>query len=93
MLNEPLSPTAARQLIRKLAAEGTVAFSFHATLRMKERGVTPFEIFDVLRSGVVDAPEQEGGTWRYPVRTPAMRVIVAFRMEDHLIVITLWRLL
>ena len=44
-----------------------------------------------LRAGVVDRPELENGTWRYRVRGGRISVVVAFRSEDTLVVITAWR--
>lgn len=46
---------------------------------------------NVLRAGVVYPPELENGTWRYRVRGGRINVVVAFRSEDTLVVITAWR--
>ena len=46
---------------------------------------------NVLRAGVVEEPEFERGSWRYRVRTQRMYVVVAFRSENELSIVTAWR--
>lgn len=46
---------------------------------------------NVLRGGVVDPPDFEKGTWRYRVRTMRIRVVVAFRLDSKLVIVTAWR--
>lgn len=58
---------------------------------MKERDVSRADVVFTLRSGVVDPPELEGGTWRYRVRTPELLVVVALD-DDNLTVISTWRI-
>ena len=53
--------------------------------------MTTVDVTNVLRGGVVEPPELERGTWRYRVRTNLMCVVVAFRSERHLVVVTAWR--
>ena len=55
------------------------------------RHLTTVDCVNVLRAGVVDPPELENGTWRYRVRGGWINVVVAFRSEDTLVVITAWR--
>jgi hypothetical protein len=49
------------------------------------------DVTNVLRGGVVEPPEFENGSWRYRVRTLKIAVIVAFRTESELRVVTAWR--
>ena len=49
------------------------------------------DVANVLRGGVVDPGEYENGSWRYRVRTARIAVIVAFRSETELRVVTAWR--
>ena len=46
---------------------------------------------NVLRAGTVGPAEAEHGEWRYRVRTQRMAVVVAFRSETELRVVTAWR--
>jgi hypothetical protein len=46
----------------------------------------------VLCGGVVQPPELERGTWRYRVLTNRICVVVAFRSDDELVVVTAWRI-
>ena len=46
---------------------------------------------NVLRGGVVRQGEYEHGTWRYRVETNKTTVVIAFRSEQELVVVTAWR--
>ena len=90
-MQEPLSPTQARSLIRKILASGEVVVSRHATEEMGKDGLTFVDCINVLRAGVVEPGEWENGSWRYRVRTSGIWVVVAFRSEHRLVVVTAWR--
>lgn len=91
MLVEPLSPPEARRLIREILDSGSVALSKHAEEEMAKDNLTIVDVANVLRGGVVDPGEYENGSWRYRVRTARIAVIVAFRSETELRVVTAWR--
>ena len=91
-LDEPLSVPAARKLIRTILKEGAVNFSTHALDEMKKDRLVEIDVVNVLRGGVVQPGEWENGSWRYQVRTARMVVVVAFRSETVLRVVTAWRL-
>ncbi len=92
---EPLGPVEARQLIRRILRnpEGRVMFSRHAKVeRMVERGISEADIFACLARGHCGSNISfERGTWRYPIETPSLAVVVAFDTETLAIVITAWR--
>jgi hypothetical protein len=92
MHGEPFDPTRAKQLIRNIINSGIVNFSSHAMEEMKKDSLTTVDCTNVLRGGVVEPPEVEKGTWRYRVRTNRIYVVVAFRSETQLVVVTAWRL-
>jgi hypothetical protein len=49
------------------------------------------DCLNVLRAGVVGSAEWENGSWRYPIYTPrGYTVVVAFRGESVLVVVTAW---
>lgn len=91
MLVEPLSPPDARRLIHQILQDGSVSFSRHAEQEMAKDNLTMIDVTNILRGGVVDPPELENGSWRYRVRTARIAVIVAFRSEPELRVVTAWR--
>jgi hypothetical protein len=91
-LREPLSPPAARKLIRAILADGAVNFSKHARDEMAKDRLAEIDIVNVLRGGIVAPGEWEHGSWRYQVRTSRMVTVVAFRSESMLVVVTAWRL-
>jgi len=92
---EPLGPVQARQLIRRIlkSPDGRIVFSRHAKLeRMVERGITEDQVFACLARGHCGPNITfERGTWRYPIETPALAVVIAFDTETMAIVITAWR--
>lgn len=90
-LREPLLPSAARDLIRLAVAHAKVAFASHAREELAKDGITIDRAIEVLRAGVVEPAEFEHGSWRYRVRAATIYVVVAFRTEDHVVVVTAWR--
>lgn len=91
MLDEPLSPPAARRLILAILLGGEVRFTSHALAEMAKDGITRDDVLALLRGGIVEPGEIERGSWRYRVRVAATYVVVAFRSELALLVITAWR--
>jgi len=91
MLSEPLAPDRARRLIQKVLQKGVVGFSGHALAELANDGLSTADTVNVLRAGVVERAELERGTWRYRVRTDRIAVVVAFRSESEMTVVTAWR--
>jgi hypothetical protein len=91
VLEEPLSDTEFRRLIRNILEYGTLLFSRHARQRMKEREMTEQDCRNVLWAGLLDDCIFENRSWRYRVRTGTMLVTVAFRNEERAVVVTVWR--
>ena len=90
-MREPLSPPEARRLIREILAGGEVVSSGHAAREMAKDGLTIIDCVNVLRGGAVEPGEFENGSWRYRVRTQQIWVVVAFRSEKRLVIVTAWR--
>jgi hypothetical protein len=88
---EPLSPPDARRLIHEILVAGEVVSSRHAADEMAKDDLTLVDCINVLRSGVVEPAEWEHGTWRYRVHARRISVVVAFRSEARLVVVTAWR--
>ena len=88
---EPLSPPDARRLIHEILSTGEVVSSGHAAEEMAKDDLTLVDCISVLRSGVVEPAELERGTWRYRVHARRVRVVVTFRSETRLAVVTAWR--
>jgi hypothetical protein len=84
-------PHEARRLIRAALTKGAVSFCRPARDAMEEDEVTAVEVTGALRAGVVHEAEHEGGDWRYHIRTPRTTVVVAFRSESEVVVVTVWR--
>jgi hypothetical protein len=92
-LKEPLRPSEARVLLRTILATGEVVFTNHALDEMAQDGISQAEAIGVLRSGVVEPAEFEGGSWRYRVRARCTYVVASFRSEAATVVVTAWRVI
>ena len=90
-MDGPLDPTDAKRLIVEILRSGTVNFSGHALDEMDNDDLTTVDCTNVLRGGWVEHPEFERGSWRYRVRTARICVVIAFRSETRLVVVTAWR--
>ena len=59
---------------------------------MEGRSITEDEVFHCLSRGICGTNITfEHGTWRYPIETPALVVVVAFDTVTWAIVVTTWR--
>ena len=91
MLDEPLDFAAAKALIRTILAKGEFRLTSHALDELENDDLQEVDAVNVLRAGVVEGCDFERGSWRYRVRTPRITVVVAFRSETALVVVTGWR--
>jgi hypothetical protein len=90
-LREPFRLPAARQLIRQILKNGVVIPSKHGLEEMANDDLTLVDCVNVLRGGTVTSCDHIKGSWRYHVRTTPISVIVAFRSETELRIVTAWR--
>jgi uncharacterized protein DUF4258 len=87
-----LDAHAARKRISRLLREGRITYSHHAREEMEKDDLTEVDVTNVLRGGHITEPaENEKGTWRYRVHTHIIWVVVAFREETELVIVTAWR--
>ena len=92
MDDEPFTPAEARRVISAILETGAVVLGRHVREdAMPNRSITAVDINNVLRAGTVDPAESEKGEWRYHVRTQRFVIVVAFRSETELRVVTAWR--
>jgi len=90
-MDEPLAPEAAKRLIRDILKNGRFTYSKHAKDEMLDDGLTTVDCENVLRGGIVRPGEHEHGTWRYRLETNKITVVIAFRSERELVIVTAWR--
>ena len=64
----------------------------HAREEMTNDDLSMRDVLRVLRSGVVEPGELLRNTWRYRVSTSWAYVVVTFRTEDNVVVVTAWRI-
>jgi hypothetical protein len=58
---------------------------------LRKDDLTTVDAVNALRAGLVGPGELERGSWRYQVRTARLAVVIAFRSETELVVVTGWR--
>ena len=93
MEGEPFPGHHAKRLIKGILRDGNVALTRHAREEMEKDDLIVEDVQNVLRGGQITEPAEEvRGTWRYRVRTNRIFVVVAFRSESELVVVTVWRL-
>lgn len=90
-MDEPLSPETAKKLVRQILQTGHFSYTKHSTDEMRADDLSTVDCVNVLRGGIVRPGEYEKGTWRYRVETSRITVVVAFRSEDELVIVTAWR--
>lgn len=93
MGREPLSNDDAKRLAASVVrAGGVVDIVRHARQAMLADGLAAVDVHRALLSGFVEFSEQhESGQWRYRFRSGQVFVVVAFRSEQVLVVVTVWR--
>jgi hypothetical protein len=93
MLKEPLPADEAKRLIVRAIDSDRVDFrQAHARDEMANDDLSIRDVLRVLRGGVVEPGELHRNTWRYRVRTSWAYVVVTFRTEDNVVVVTAWRM-
>ena len=89
---EPLGPSAAQKVIRRIAKALACSFSRHAAEQLQKRNLTTVDCLNTLAAGVVRPAEWENGTWRYRVESHRIAVVVAIESDAELRVVTAWRI-
>lgn len=90
-MDEPLAPDTVKKVIRQILQTGRFTCTKHSKDEMLADDLTTVDCENVLGGGVTRPGEYEHGTWRYRVETSRVTVVVAFRSENELIVVTAWR--
>ena len=90
-MDEPLRTDAAKKLILRILQSGRFTFSGHAMEELIADDLSTVDCEHTLRGGVVRPGEYERSGWRYRVETSRITVVVAFRSERELVVVTAWR--
>jgi len=87
----PLNPDLVKRLIRDILRTRCFAYTDHALEELSADQMASLDCESVLRSGVVQPPDFERGTWRYRVTTSQMVVVIAFRSRSYFVIVTGWR--
>jgi hypothetical protein len=78
-MNEPLLPADAKKLAIDALARGTVIFDTHVRERMAQRKILLVDVARVIRAGAYQHATYENSSWRYPIWTQSITVVIAFR--------------
>jgi hypothetical protein len=78
-VNEPLLPADAKKLAIDALARGSVIFDSHVRERMTRRKISLLDVARVIRAGVYQHATYENRSWRYPIWTQSITVVIAFR--------------
>lgn len=88
---EPFDPPEVKKRVRSILESGIVVPSGHALEEMEKDGLSMVDCTNVLRGGWAEPGEWVNGSWRYRVRTARICVVIAFRSETKLAIVTAWR--
>ena len=88
---EPLKAHQVKALVRDVLKEGSTSFGKHAYEEMEKDDISEQDVANVLRRGSPQDGEWENGSWRYEVVSTRFTVIITFRSETYLFVVTAWR--
>jgi hypothetical protein len=91
MIEHPLNPVRAKQLLRSIVATGDLSYIRHAREQMEERKINEQDVENILNGGTVALSDIVGGVFRYRVSTPRMTVVLEFESETEVIIVTVWR--
>lgn len=87
-----MSPPGAEKLARWILEYGTTGFTGHADNELAHDRLSRVDAQNVLRAGTCVGCDLISGTWRYRFSTARIAVIVAFRSETAMVVVTAWRI-
>lgn len=82
----------AKKLLRGILATGRLVYSGHAKREMERDKLSPVDLVNVPRAGVVEPSEFEHGSWRHRVKTNRICVVVVLVSEEEAVVVTAWRI-
>ncbi len=96
MDREPFDDVAARKKAKEIVlGGGTVSYSTHAREEMAADDLDEADVRNVIRGGWVEFSEKREHrglhSWRYRCTTGTITVVVAFRSESEIRVVTAWR--
>jgi hypothetical protein len=91
-MKEPFGKTEALKLVQRIRLSGSTTYSGHAKTELAKDKMTSLDVDNILRCGAIRREaDLENGSYRYRVETARMVVVVAFRSETELRIVTAWR--
>jgi len=90
-MSEPLQKEQVDGLVKRVMFSGSVGFIRHARDEMRNDDLGEIDIRNALKNGSCFDFRLKDETWRYRIRTQEITVIVSFRTESQLTVVTAWK--
>lgn len=90
-LKEPLGTDDAKRLILEILEHGSIRPTQHWKERIGDHDLVSGDCLRVLRGGYVEGMDLVDGTWRYRVVMGDVCVVIAFRSQKSLAMVTAWR--
>ena len=92
MLKEPLSAPDAETLARWILEQGTLRVSDHAAGELAKDRLSVVDAQNALRAGPCVSRDYISQSWRYRFSTAKIAVVIAFRSETVMVLVTAWRI-
>lgn len=92
-MSRQLPEEQARKLAVQILREGRTAFTKHCRREMADDALLETDIVNTIAGGLITEPGEISlrGGWRYRIRTRRITVVVEFRSDEEMVVVTAWR--
>ena len=83
----------ARKLAVRILREGRTVFTKHCRKEMADDDLLETDVVNTIAGGLITEPGEISlrGGWRYRVRTRRITVVIEFRSDEEMVVVTAWR--
>jgi hypothetical protein len=83
----------ARKLAVQILREGSTVFTKHCRREMADDGLLETDVVNTIAGGLITEPGEISlrGGWRYRVRTRRITVVIEFRSNEEMVIVTAWR--
>lgn len=92
-MSRQLPEEQARKLAVQILREGSTVFTKHCRQAMEDDALLETDIVNTIAGGLITEPGEVSlrGGWRYRVRTRRITVVIEFRSDEEMVVVTTWR--
>lgn len=92
-MSRQLPEEQARKLAVEILREGRTVFTKHCRREMADDALLETDVVNSIAGGLITEPGEVSfrGGWRYRVRTRRITVVIEFRSDEEMVVVTAWR--